>query len=411
MLSYILLLAIICVTVYMLPLILVNGAILAVAVFLSRRKPSILVNILMAAIGLNQLRKGYYFWGIFFLILAIIKFLNLRKINMIKEGNYEEKSRYKKIYRENLLKKYMKFMDNPLGTINSIIDPKIKEIYDKYDLYEDDNGNHIRLKPEKVITLEDRERLNLYRQQSEVEKEVIDEIKLAYDRKEKRDASKALKYNRMNSNIPEDINQSLRSDYDKRYKNALENMLLDSQIELTTNKPKTALVKDFYEITMVDLRDTFESTFKWDNEYEDIQKSAERDYMNQDIIPVDTMNRFEEIDEDADLDVSWLEQYDIDLDFDINNIKTVNKNSKSLDDIEKDLENNINKINIDRINNEMEYKDRIYEEDRNIYMSKRVIDNKNNVKRQYSSSFLGEDTKDDNNKDQPVMDWGNYNDL
>lgn len=408
MLSYILLLAIICVIVYMLPLILVNGAILAVAVFLSRRKPSVIVNALMVVIGLNQLRKGYYFWGIFFLALAIIKFLNLRKINMIREGNYEEKLKYKKRYRENLLKKYMKFMDNPLGTINSVIDPKIKGLYDKYDLYWDDNGNRIRSEPEKIITLEDRERLNLYRQQSEAEKEVINEIELAYNRKEERDAIKASKYNRMNSNIPVDIDQSLRSDYDKRYKKALQNMLLDSQIELTTNKSKTALVKDFYEISMIDLRDTFESTFKWDNEYEDIQKSAEIDYMNQDIRTVDTMDRFEEIDEYDDLDVSWLEQYDIDLDFDVNNIKTINKNNKSLDDIEKDLENNINQINIDRINNEMEYKDRIYEEDRNIYMSKRVIDNKNNVRKQYSNSFLGDSQKEINNKEQTDIDWGKY---
>lgn len=400
MLSYILLFIIIGITIYILPLLLVNGAILGVAVFLSRRKPSRIINLILLIIGLNQLRKGFIFWGIFFLILSIIKFLNLRKINMMKKGNYKERVEQKNKYREHLINKYVKFTDNPMGFVASKIDPMVNEFYDKHNLRSKGEGYAELNKEKNIITLSDRERLGLYRQKEEIKKEVTDEINLAYKRKEYRELENARMYNNVNKNIPSNINEILKTEGDRRYKESLEEMLKDSKKELLTNKSNSEMIKDFIEMSKVDLRSSFEDIFYWDKkEYneEDYVEYVDNTINNEDYSE-------KEYDSEEEKDVSWLEKYDIDLNTDIMNIESLN-NDFSLENLEKDIKESIIQIDSDIYENKNMYRDKIAEEERNLLISKSRMNENKNIKNQYSRSFNGNEFEYD---DDLNINWDDH---
>lgn len=400
MLSYILLFIIIGITIYILPLLLVNGAILGVAVFLSRRKPSRIINLILLIIGLNQLRKGFIFWGIFFLILSIIKFLNLRKINMMKKGNYKERVEQKNKYREHLINKYVKFADNPMGFVTSKIDPMVNEFYDKHNLRSKGEGYAELNKEKNIVTLSDRERLGLYRQKEEIKKEVTDEINLAYKRKEYRELENARMYNNVNKNIPSNINEILKTEGDRRYKESLEEMLKDSKKELLTNKSNSEMIKDFIEMSKVDLRSSFEDIFYWDKkEYneEDYVEYVDNTINNEDYSE-------KEYDSEEEKDVSWLEKYDIDLNTDIMNIESLN-NDFSLENLEKDIKESIIQIDSDIYENKNMYRDKIAEEERNLLISKSRMNENKNIKNQYSRSFNGNEFEYD---DDLNINWDDH---
>lgn len=325
MISTILAIILIGVFIYSLPFLLVNGVILTIFVILSRKKTGWIFNAIIIYMGINQLRKGIVVWGILFLGLGLIKSLNFIRIFKEKDENAEYKEKYRKVHRARLINNFFDKVKDKMEYVEYQRQNKNEEpedtIYDDLELVFGPikwKTNKNRFNGKKIITAEDRDRLNLYKQQQIVQKETKEQLDEALLRKERREENLAKNANYVNSNIPQNLNINLRSADDINYKEALLRMAQAYEDGMYTKEAYNQQLRGILAVATSELLRTINSFSKVNDSEYTVPELVYND--NYHFINLSNMNKFTDnrIDNSQFYDVNWLESQDLDVEKDIN---------------------------------------------------------------------------------------------
>lgn len=222
--------------------------IIAILVFLCRLKTSLIINLILTYISLNQFRKGYTVWGIIFLIITLLKFLNLFKMYRYKKLKRNFSDNYKKYYKDELKNRYFGKKKNlrleegfedlldKIGLGNILVPD---EIIRQKRMYNQQNKEF----NEMLIKRNQAQRRIIKKEKSKVEKEVREEITDAYQKKLEEEWEVNQYYNSQNRNIPEDLYLQDQLEGAK-YKEILEDMYNDSYNDVYTEEPYSKQIKD-----------------------------------------------------------------------------------------------------------------------------------------------------------------------
>ena len=324
MISIILAIILIGIFIYSLPFLLVNGAILTIFVILSRKKTGWIFNAIIIYMGINQLRKGILIWGILFLALGLIKSINFIRIGKEKSDNAEYKENYRKVHRAKLINNFFDKVKDKMEYVEN--KRQNDEIYSDSTVYEDLElvfGIGNRHKPKdfngkRIITVADREELNLYKQQQIVKKETKEQLDEALIRKERKEESIAKRANNVNSNIPQNLNINLRSEDDINYKESLLRMARAYEDGMCTSDTYSQQLKGILSVSMAELLRTIDYIGKLNNIRYDSPEVVYNDNYN--FINLNNMDNLTDnrIDNSQFYDVHWLESQDLDFEKDIN---------------------------------------------------------------------------------------------
>lgn len=326
MISTILAIILIGIFIYSLPFLLVNGAILMIFVILSKKRTGWIFNAIIIYMGINQLRKGIVVWGVLFLALGLIKSINFIRIFKEKDENAEYKENYRKVHRARLVNNFFDKVKDKMEYVEYQRQNKIEvptgTIYDDLELVFGPVSweiNKNKFSGKKIITAEDRDRLNLYKQQQIVQKETKEQLDEALIRKERREENLARKANYANSNIPQNLNINLRSSDEINYKEALLRMARAYEDGMCTEETYNQQLKGILAIAMSELLRTIDSFSKVSDSGYSVPELVYNDnynFMNTD----NNMDKFidNRIDNSQFYDVNWLESQDLDLEKDIN---------------------------------------------------------------------------------------------
>lgn len=324
MISTILAIILIGIFIYSLPFILVNGAILTIFVVLSRKKTGWIFNAIIIYMGINQLRKGILVWGILFLALGLIKSLNFIRIGKEKFDNAEYKENYRKVHRAKLINNFFDKVKDKMEYVEN--KRQNDEIYSDSTAYEDLElifgiGNKHKTKGfdgKRIITVADREKLNLYKQQQIVKKETKEQLDEALVRKERKEESIARKANNVNSNIPQNLNINLRSEDDINYKESLLRMAKAYEDGMCTDDTYNQQLKGILSVSMAELLRTIDYLGRSNNTSYNSPEVIYNDNYN--FINLNDMDNLTDnrIDNSQFYDVHWLESQDLDFEKDIN---------------------------------------------------------------------------------------------
>lgn len=325
MISTILAIILIGVFIYSLPFLLVNGVILTIFVILSRKKTGWIFNAIIIYMGINQLRKGIVVWGILFLGLGLIKSLNFIRIFKEKDENAEYKEKYRKVHRARLINNFFDKVKDKMEYVEYQRQNKNEEpgdtIYDDLELVFGPikwKTNKNRFNGKKIITAEDRDKLNLYKQQQIVQKETKEQLDEALLRKERREENLAKNANYVNSNIPQNLNINLRSADDINYKEALLRMAQAYEDGMYTKEAYNQQLRGILAVATSELLRTINSFSKVNDSEYTVPELVYND--NYHFINLSNMNKFTDnrIDNSQFYDVNWLESQDLDVEKDIN---------------------------------------------------------------------------------------------